>query len=57
MRICKEFTQEFRKAAAIGLRLYFAPLVGAYRHTQWEWTKAYRELAEASVAGSRASKK
>jgi hypothetical protein len=57
MRICKKFTKEFRKAAAIGLRLYFAPLVGAYRHTQREWTKAYGELAEACVTDSRASNK
>jgi len=45
MLIWKEFMKEFRRAAAFGPRLYFAPLVGAYRHTRREWRRAQRELS------------
>lgn len=57
MQMWKEFMKEFWKAAAFSPRLYFAPLVGAYRHTGREWGRAYRELSEDSITGSGTSQK
>jgi hypothetical protein len=55
--MCKELIREFWKAAACGPKLYFVPLVGAYRHTRREWRKAYRELSEDLVMDAGASQK
>ena len=57
MRMWNEFMKEFLKAADFGPKIYFAPLVGAYRHTRREWRRAYRELSGDSVTGSGATQK